>query len=125
MFQPPPGSARQEAKNRLRPKHSTQEMIASHDHCGGKEHSPVPIKCQERQRPENVKMGFNATSCEMNEQCRGQHLADGDDMPGNRAARLDPRQHHREARYDTANQYCGPDMPVGLTDSAGPSRWRN
>src|SRR5258706_14916533 len=97
-------------------------MIGSHHDGGGKEHSPVPIKCQERERTENVKVCLDPPSREMNEQCRSQHLADGDCMSRNRAARLDPRQHHGKARYDTANQYCGPHMPVKLALSTSPSR---
>ena len=68
MFEPAPGTGRQHAEDRLRPEDPAQQVIHGHDHRGRNQHAPIPIKCQERQRTEHVKMGFNAAARQMDEQ---------------------------------------------------------
>jgi len=80
---------------------STDEMIDSPDESGGDEDFPIPIEGEEGERAEDVEMGFDAATGEVDDHGRGEHLSDGDAVAGEDAAGIAKGKNDREERQET------------------------
>ena len=81
-------------------------MVKGDNDGRGKQHSPITIERQERQRAEYMEMGFNATPSQMDKQGRGKHLGYGDSVASNGAAGVLP-DHENGKTADGAAQKNG------------------
>src|SRR6266498_3211162 len=74
VFEKPPPLGVGNAVDRLGPEESPEKMVGRHHDRRRNEHPPVSIESQKRERTEHVKVCFDASASQMNEQCGPQHL---------------------------------------------------
>ncbi len=99
-------------------------MVESHHDGRDHEHSRIPIEREQRQRTEHMKVRFEASPRQMNEQRPHQHLRNGDRLPRHQLSGHHPRQRDRQADDRPAENQRGPNMNVDLTRSADPRAGR-
>ena len=77
-------------------------MIPGYDYGSGKNNVPIAVKCQKRQRAENVKMRLDPSARKMNEQPSHQHLSDRHQMACRCSARQEDHKADLEEDYGSA-----------------------
>jgi len=83
---------------------STQQVVCDRDRRGGEQYASIPIKRQECERDEYVKMRLHASMRQMDEKRRNQHLCDRHGVAGHRFTGTgkgeDCRQTHHQPRHE-------------------------
>ena len=111
----------QHAVDRLRPEHASQEVVGTTTADAVASTGPVAIERQQRERAEHVEVGLDAAAGEMDEQRRGEHLSDRDDMT-RRCPPRPPASPSRRAvrRSGHRGRSCGVDVDVRRAGGAHP-----
>ena len=125
VLEPPPLAGDHHAVDRLRPEDPAQQVIERHDDCRRNQHPPVAIERQEGQRAEDVKVGLDPPTGQMNEQGAHQHLRDRDDVAGRRQAWPEQSEERRKQADDSAEDDRCPDVQVGPADWSVPRQRRH
>ena len=125
VLDPAPLARDQHAVHRLRPEDPAQHVVERDHHRRWNQHAPVAVEREERERPEDMKVGLDSSAGQVNEQCAHQHLRDGD-----RVARegLTRPQHGEQGwkQGDQAAEHDGrPDVQVDGADGTGPCQRRH
>ena len=125
VLDPAPLTRHQDAVNRLRPQGPTQHVIQGDDDGGRDENFPVAIEGQKGERAKDVKVGFDASAGEVDEQRAHQHLGDGDRVTRRRLAGPKPPQESGEQADRAADDDGRPDMEMRAADRTGPGKRRH
>ncbi len=125
MLDPPPRLDHRDAVDRLRPEEPAQQMIRGDDDRGRDQDGPVAVEGEEGQRAEDVEVGLDPASGEMDQQGAGEHLCHGDGVPRQGPRRSRSRQRDGEADEPSPEQDGRPDMRMHLARCAGPGAWRD
>ena len=100
-------------------------MIRCHHQRRRSQHFPIAVAGQKRQRTEDMKMGFNSTSGQMDQQRRKKHLRNCDRVACQETSWLFPDQKNRKTGNCSTQKNCRPDVPVHVTGCADPGPRRN
>ena len=125
VLHPAPLARDQHAVDRLRPEGPAQHVIQGDDDGGRNQHPPVAIEGEKGERPEDVKMGFDASAGEVDEQRAHQHLRDGDGVARRGLARSKQPQESGNRLIDAADDDRRPDVQMRATDGTGPGKRRH
>src|SRR3954452_18438941 len=78
MFHRAPRTGTQDSVNRIGPKDTSQKMVQSYNDGRWDQHLPIAIKEEKGERAEDMKVSFDATAGEMNQETGEKHLRDRD-----------------------------------------------
>src|SRR5437764_876379 len=124
MLQPAPVACDEHSVDGTRPIDTSQKVIDRNDRGRRDEDAPVSVKRQKCERTENVKMGFDAPSQQMNQQCPHQHLCDTNDMTSQNVAGPPINHGNWQARDQAAQENGGPNVNMRRTGWTRPGEWR-
>ena len=125
VLQPSPLAGDQHAVDRLGPEHAAQHVIERDDDRGGQQHAPVAVKREKCQRPEDVKVRFEAAAGQVNQERAHEHLRHGDRVARRCFARAQQAEQRREETNPAAEKDGGPDVDVRAADRAVPRERRH
>lgn len=110
MLQEPPLGPRSHAVHRNREVQAAHVVVHHHDDRSGHQDAPIQIERKKRQRDEDVEVGFDAPTGDVDEQASHQHLATRHDVAG-RSVPGELADGHPHRRADQkAQQHGGLDM---------------
>ena len=111
--------------HRLRPEESHQQMIQRHHLSGRDQHARIAIEGQEGKRTEDMEMSFDPAAGQMHEHGRPQHLRHRNDVPGDRRARPQEYQGHRQQIDDESTEDRDLDVQVQRAGAPRPGIGRD
>src|SRR3954466_14583096 len=98
-------------------------MIGGYEERSRRQHSPIPIARQKRQRAEDVEVRLNSSACQMNQQTGEADLANGYCLSREGASRKPPDEEHR-AEAENPTQNCrGIKVRMHGTGRSVPGAW--
>lgn len=120
MFDPAVRTRHADAEDRFGPIDSPKEVVERQKDRGRDQHGPIAIKGEKCQRTEHVKVGFDPSAADVDEQRRKEHLSDCNHVTRDQAAGKRDRQIDRKRRQRTPQSHGKPNMGMNVALRAVP-----